>query len=172
MSFSITVKLDAWGLVQVDVVDQAGGCPFTIAGRIRTPEDLTGLTLDQAADRFGDVMWSPHAGEGWKGLGVRADVVKAVRALAMCLPPPEVFDDDGRPKLVAQEPRFRAKKAPTPSGTTKRGKPIRLMTPRELQAFAREAARFFTEIGERARAEHPEQYGLKAKPKAKRKRKP
>ncbi len=56
--------------------------------------------------------------------------------------------------------------------TPKAPKPVRLMSPRELQAFAREAARFFTEIGERARAEHPEQYGLKAKPKAKRKRKP
>lgn len=42
-------------------------------------------------------------------------------------------------------------------------KPAHLMSQRELQAFVRRATRFFTELGERARAEHPEQYGLAPK---------
>lgn len=82
--FSISVMMTAFGHVEVSGTDCEGGCSFPIAS---AQVDLVGLPEAEACSRVenGLLFSAVHS-------AIRPQIRTAVRALCMCLPPPEDFD--------------------------------------------------------------------------------
>lgn len=83
MAYSITLTVDAFGAVSISAKDCLGGGSYPIGSK--HGGDLEGLDSDAAVECMTSKLNLDH-------------LKAAVGALTMCLPPPEVFDETGRPQ--------------------------------------------------------------------------
>lgn len=106
MAYSITIRVDASGAVLVEATDHLGGCAYPVAAR-KGGDLLDNLiaqysnpTPDEVVERMTQLEWSEHLERGWYNL--RPHVARAIREIAFCLPPPETFDEEGRPRRIRE----------------------------------------------------------------------
>lgn len=86
--WSITITMSADGHVTVTGTDRAGGCPYQIASR--PPGGMTSTNEEEVRA----AIWEQfHTDRNYRHPWIAHELRPALEAMAMCLPPADVFDD-------------------------------------------------------------------------------